>query len=83
MHRYSMHIVDGKLAIQWDDETYEQSVERACRQRELSPRCTNASTSGSRTCVSDGRPALPLLKDEIALAGRTDRYPLSLGPGYG
>jgi hypothetical protein len=38
MHRYSLLIVDGKLAIQWDDETREQAAERARGERTLSSR---------------------------------------------
>ena len=37
MHRYDVVIVDGRLAIQWDDETREQAAERARKKPRLSP----------------------------------------------
>jgi hypothetical protein len=44
MQGYSVLMVDGKLAIQWDDETLEQAVERARGERIRHQRRFSAAT---------------------------------------
>jgi hypothetical protein len=42
MRGYTVLVVEGRLAIQWEDETLEEAVERARAQQRLNSRAPQA-----------------------------------------